>query len=220
MFKSFYIRNSQSNTFSQHFFCYYGQCLFITLFLLSSCNLETTKNLNDSSSSLSSFENTYFSNTEKDYLYKAKIAAFGNDFGGILVIKKLQEAHHRIVFTTEFGAKIFDFELEATDFKVNYIIEALDRKLLIKTLKKDFELLIKEKLSVDKSFENADYKVYQSKWNKRLHFYFFSKKNGELDKLVQTTRFKEKVLIEFKNNAKEILIQHQNMPLKIELDGF
>lgn len=196
------------------------QRLFIGCLLLSSCSLKKTQNLTTVSSFPDSFENTYFSDTEKDYLYKAKIAAFGNDFGGILVVKKIGNIHHRIVFTTEFGAKIFDFEFENTNFKVNYIVEALDKKLLVKTLKNDFELLIKEKLSVDKTYENTAYMVYQSKWNKRLHFYFFSKENGTLKQLIQASKIKEKVIVLFENQAKAIKIQHQNIPLRIELNGF
>lgn len=194
-------------------------CLF-----LSSCQYNTIKNLKTVPPTQTTFKNTYFSNTKKDYLYKAKIEAFGNQTGGILVIKKLNTAHHRIVFTTEFGAKIFDFEFEAADFKVNYIIEALDKKLLIRVLQRDFERLIKEDLPLDKQYETAQQHIYQSEWKGKTHFYFFSKNKEKLEKVVQSSKTKEKVVLLFKgeavNHAKDIRIVHQNIPLTIELKSF
>ena len=33
--------------------------------------------------------NPYFSDTEKDYVYKAKIKVYDHDFGGIFIVKKM-----------------------------------------------------------------------------------------------------------------------------------
>ena len=75
---------------------------------------------------------------------EANINAFDNNFGGIFIVKKLGPKHHRIVFTTELGNKIFDFTFKEDSFKVNQILKELDKKLLINILKSDFKTLIME----------------------------------------------------------------------------
>ncbi len=198
--------------------------LLLSCFLLGSCTLRTIKNLNPVALQETFFENTYFSNPEKDYVYKAKIEAFGNHFGGILAIKKLKKQHHRVAFTTEFGAKIFDFELENAAFKVNYIIVDLNKKIILKNLQKNFRLLLTSPISADKKYIAAAHTVYRSRFNKRYHFYFFSNQNGLLDKLIQTSKTKEKLVVLFEpkeaQSAHYIKMVHQRFPLKIELKSF
>ena len=80
----------------------------IVLILFISCASYPKKN-GFKASEGQNFENPYFSDASKDYIYKANIEAFGNFFGGIFIVKKLGEDHHRIAFTTEMGNKIFDF---------------------------------------------------------------------------------------------------------------
>ena len=55
----------------------------------------------------------YFANPEIDYAYKANISVYGNDLSGIFIAKKINATTHRVVFTTEFGNKLLDFEISA-----------------------------------------------------------------------------------------------------------
>ena len=82
---------------------------FFLLLVLSSCSLKTTEGLRETPKTQSEIENPYFSDSSKDYVYKAKIDIYGKYFGGILILKKVGDRSHRVVFTTEFGNKIFDF---------------------------------------------------------------------------------------------------------------
>lgn len=60
----------------------------LILCLLCSCSLKTTRNLVEANtSSTNIITNPYFSNPNKDYVYKSKIDVYGNHFGGILIIK-------------------------------------------------------------------------------------------------------------------------------------
>jgi hypothetical protein len=53
-----------------------------------------------------------------------------------------------MVFSNEIGFKFFDFEfLPNGDFKVYSIIDKMNKKAVIKTLRKDFELILMERLS-------------------------------------------------------------------------
>ncbi len=60
----------------------------ILFLLITSCSLQTTKNLIAKEVSQIVVENPYFSNIDTDYIYKAKIDVYGKNFGGILIIKK------------------------------------------------------------------------------------------------------------------------------------
>ncbi|MCF6346969.1 MAG: hypothetical protein L3J20_01550 [Flavobacteriaceae bacterium] len=192
------------------------------LLSLTSCTLVTTKNLVRAPIVKAEYQNLYFSNTNTDYVYKSKIDVYGNYFGGILIIKKIDKSHHRVVLTTEFGSKVFDFEFQNDNFKVNSILEELNRKMIVNTLKKDFQLLLNEQISVTKEYKNADYTIYQSQNKKRFNFYFINNKTADLEKLINTSKTKEKVIIIFNNIdgklAKKILIAHKSIKLKITLN--
>src|SRR5690606_20129210 len=133
--------------------------LFIVAF--ASCSLKTTEGLRQVRFNEYAIENLYFSNFEIDYVYKAKIAVYGKNFGGILIIKKLGIENHRVVFTTEFGSKLFDFQFEGDTFTKNFIVEELDKKFIVNILKDDFKLLVKESATVLEVFEAENQRIYK-----------------------------------------------------------
>lgn len=165
-----------------------------------------------------SIQNLYFSDTSKDYVYKANIAVYDNDFSGIFIVKKIGESNHRIVFTTEMGNKIFDFSFFDDAFKVNFILEDMNKAILINILKKDFKVLVKEKLPVIKSYSLQDTLVYETTILNKEHFYF---KTQQLDKIVRVGNGKEKVVFLFSEIndtiANQIKILHSNIKLNINL---
>ena len=73
------------------------------LILCNSCALKTTEGLRSAPITKTEITNPYFSSSAIDYIYKAKIDIYGKYFGGILIIKKVTDDMHRVVFTTEFG---------------------------------------------------------------------------------------------------------------------
>ncbi|WP_157632578.1 hypothetical protein [Cochleicola gelatinilyticus] len=167
------------------------------------------------------YVNSYFSNLSTDYVYKAKIEAFSNSFGGILIIKKIDTNQHRIVFTTEFGNKIFDFELLDDEVKIHFIMDQLDKEIVINTLINDFRVLTHENNSVDKAFENTVENIYRTPLKKRFNFYFENKDTQKLNQIRNTTATKEKTIIQFKKIeeaiSKEISITHNGFPLSVNL---
>lgn len=196
--------------------------LIISLILfLSSCSLSTIKGLTKVVSNETHFNNLYFSNFNTDYIYKAKIKAFDNFYGGILIIKKIKDNNHRILFTSVIGGKIFDFEVIDGVFKILYIINSLNREIIIKTLKNDFKNLIKENNYLYMKYEDQIKYVYKSKFNKNSNYYVVNKETGILLEIIHTKKTRIKTNISFneiKNNiAKNIHIQHHNLPLSIDL---
>lgn len=219
------MRFSPINNFSSaHQFRRNFPFLLLALLLLSSCALKTTKNLVEQSPDRLSIVNPYFSDPARDYLYKAKIDAYGRSFGGIAVIKKIGDNHHRVAFTTEFGNKIFDFEFQGQTFKINFILEDLNKKLIINVLKKDFQILLQEVNQVVGKFISPEMEFFQSPAGKHFNFFGVSTDTGLLEKIIHTTRRKEKILFALKisdnHSAQSISIQHLGIPLNIDLKAF
>jgi len=171
---------------------------------------------------LPAITNPYFSDCSIDYVYKANIEAFDKNFGGILAIKKLGEAHHRLVYTTEMGNTIFDFTFKEEAFKINKILKELDRKILVNILRRDFSALILENPEVEKTFEKEVKMLQNASILNKKHYYFTE--NGQLLKIIRAKNTTEKVVVLFQqingNEAKDILIEHKNIKLKINLKAF
>ena len=76
-------------------------------------------------------------------LYKTAVDVTGKHISGLLLIKTLPDSSIRIAFTNEMGFSFFDFGfLNKNEFKVYHIIPQMDKKAVIKTLRKDFELVL------------------------------------------------------------------------------
>jgi hypothetical protein len=162
--------------------------------------------------------NPYFSDADKDYVYKANINVYDNAFGGLLILKKIKNQEHRIVFTTEMGNKIFDFSFQQNAFKVNFILDDLNKPMLINILKKDFKVLLQETIEVNNAYTTANTKVYETKIDNKTYYYYFDKK---LNKITRVSNGKEKVLFLFseiqQEQASKIKIEHLNIKLDIHL---
>ncbi len=163
--------------------------------------------------------NPYFSDPSKDYVFKSNIKVFERSFGGILIIKKLGQAQHRIAFTTEMGNTLFDFSLEKDHLTVNRIIKDLDRNILINVLKKDFLALVTERITSIEKFQKGAKVLQMGFLLGKKHYYWFE--NGELRKIIRTGNGKEKVVFRFSgisdNIAQQIEIEHKNIQLRISL---
>ncbi len=188
-------------------------------FLILSCGSYSKKNqLTEQEVKKQFITNPYFSDANQDYVYKASIQVYDNSFGGLLIIKKIEDSNHRIVFTTEMGAKLFDFSIIETEFKVNYILDELNKKLLINLLKTDFKALVQEQNLVSKSFIKETIQIYQTAILGKKHFYYVSE---HLNQIIRTGYQKEKVHFLFtdisNNIANQITIKHHNIKLEINL---
>ena len=164
-------------------------------------------------------QNQYFSDESLDYVYKTRIEIYGNDISGIFIAKRINDSIHRMVLTTDFGNKLLDFEVSENSFKVNFIVENLNKKIIINTLENDFRTLLQVNHKVSKSYENNSQIIYQTENN--LYFYNDLITNN-LNKIIKTNKRKEKVIFTFNSKkptfAENIIIQHNNIKLKIEFN--
>ncbi len=202
---------------------------FLSSFVLLSCSLRTTEGLrqvdfNKTVPIAIGIKNPYFSNPEIDYVYKAKIEVYNKNFGGILIIKKIGFESHRVVFTTEFGSKLFDFQYEGDTFTKNFVVEDFDKKFIINILRDDFKLLVNEKAKILEVYSSKNQTVYKTQSENRFNFYFLDIDFSTLEKIVNTSKTKEKLEINFtsseENIADTISIVHNNIKLKIDLEKF
>jgi hypothetical protein len=103
-------------------------------------------------------------------LYRTQVDVVGNHLSGLLLIKKMPDSSIRMVFSNEMGFKFFDFEFTpGQNFKVFSIMKKMNKKAVIKTLRKDFELILMVGL------DNADVSV---RMNNGLLYYVFPQTKG------------------------------------------
>lgn len=104
-------------------------------------------------------------------LYKAGIDVVGNHLSGLLLIKRMPDSSIRMVFSNEIGFKFFDFEFSpGGGFKVFSIIKQMDKKAVIKTLRKDFELVMMQNTDTANMLIRKD--------SSGLIYYTFPQKKG------------------------------------------
>ncbi|MFY0481863.1 hypothetical protein ACI6PS_04595 [Flavobacterium sp. PLA-1-15] len=190
--------------------------------LLLSCKSYQIENAVSKESSVKEYKNLYFSDSKTDYVYKATIDVYGNQLSGIFIAKKINDTTHRVVFSTDFGNTLLDFELSENDFKINYIQEDLNRKIIVNTLRDDFRLLLRLSHPVQEVFENDESIIYKSADKKWFNYFFESKTDKRLTKIITASKSKEKIILGFESKnatfAHNITIQHKNIKLKITLN--
>lgn len=195
--------------------------LISLLAVCSACGSYQPKGAEINGNTISEYINPYFSDKDSDYIYKANMAIFGKQSGGIVVIKKTDENLHRVVFTTDFGNKLLDFEVAADDFKVHFVVDGFNNKRILKVLETDFRLLLQSDYKVSETFTTPNESVYGSKQNRGNVYLFENKEDNFLSKIIFTKKSKEKITFGFQNKkdtfAEEIHITHHNIPLEIKL---
>ena len=75
--------------------------------------------------------------------YNTSVDVLGKHMSGLLLIKNMLDSSKRVVFTSEAGLTFFDFEFSKEgNFKVKSVISQFDKRSVIQTLQKDFELVM------------------------------------------------------------------------------
>lgn len=127
--------------------------LYASLFILalSSCNKKAYQDKQEITltSSLSAADLRPGFETE---LYRCVVdGKFGLKkfhMSGLLYFKNFSDTATRVLFQSEMGSTFFDFGWDNRDsFRVYSIIDAMNKAALIKTLRKDFELLLVKNIS-------------------------------------------------------------------------
>ncbi len=171
----------------------------------------------------STYQNIYFS-ADSTYLYKTQVEVYGNQLSGVLVIKKIDDNTHRVALTSAFGNTLLDVIITENEMKVKYVMDDLNRKFLLKTLEADFRMILTQHHFIQEILVTGQDTVYKSKIKKGFYYFFNSNKTNQLYRISLASKSKEKVKVNItpKNStfAENIVIQHYNIKLRIELSEY
>lgn len=121
---------------------------------------------------------------------------------GVLIIKQLQNGTIRAVFQNELGPALFGFEWdEESNFKVLQVMEQLDKEAVIKTLRKDIEMLLM--IGLDKDSEilltEGGGKRQFNRFDIESGYVYYISNDKELSKIENTNNRKRIVTVNVNN---------------------
>jgi hypothetical protein len=157
--------------------------------------------------------------------YKTSVDVIGKHVSGILLIKYMPDSSTRIVFTNEMGLSFFDFGFEGnTGFTVYHIVPQMNKAGLIKTLRKDFALIMFKNMDQNKSYDLVDSEeVYHAfPQTKAVNYYVTNKQCNRLIKMQRASQKKPVMEAFFYNHLPgqspdSIFIHHLNFDFSISL---
>ncbi len=202
--------------------------LWLPMFLLSlnGCSFGLLKGY-DTSARPSIAPVSWFKTDSDHLLMNTTIDVMKNHFSGLMVIKSQPEERFRVVFITETGLKIFDMEfVPGMPVKVYYFMEALNKKILVRTLSADLKLLLvlpeeDKKKTVYESVSGLKMIKYKDKGVRT--YYEFSPLTGKPVKAFQTSGISRKVRIDYYSNegvkidSAKIVHYHVNLRIGMHL---
>lgn len=146
---------------------------------------------------------------------------------GLLIFKKLENGTVRAIYQNEMGLTFFDFEWSKTDsFQLNRIITQLNKPGLVKTLKKDMELLLMKNLDWQKEliFENrGKERLYRLNTGENATVYYITR-NEELIRIENAGKTNKVITMNISGKdgkasmPGKILIDHHKANFTIQLD--
>ncbi|MEO7988736.1 MAG: hypothetical protein ABI663_04290 [Chryseolinea sp.] len=131
--------------------------------------------------------------------YTTAVDVTGHHISGLLLIKNMSDSSIRVVFTNEAGVTFFDFDFLADgNFKVHSIVDQMDKKLVIQTLRKDFELILglpfrKEEIQ---SWTGNEQLFFGVKQKKETAYFITSKDCASLRSIELGSKRKRKVSVQ------------------------
>ncbi|WP_341835082.1 hypothetical protein WJU16_19470 [Chitinophaga pollutisoli] len=76
-------------------------------------------------------------------LYSTQVDILQHHLSGLLYFRPMDNGSMRVLFLSEVGMKFFDFEFTKDgDFIKHYMLPKMDRKAVVKTLRKDFDMVL------------------------------------------------------------------------------
>jgi hypothetical protein len=167
-----------------------------------------------------------FGENFNSFLFKTNITVYGKDFSGLLITKQMSPQDYRVIFTTELGMKLFDFEFKDTAFTLHYCVPQFNKPKLLKTIQEDIQILLMNNLN-GKSFEQlkdpkSTNTVYRTKEGRLYNYYCIEESSGHLIKIEHSKKRVKKIIFTFSNFKNDfpnsIVIKHYNIKLQIELN--
>lgn len=200
------------------------RCLLISLLVVASACSSSYKHLQKTTGDVGCLEK--FKPDFSNALYYTQVNIIGKHLSGLLLIKQMPDSSTRMVFSNEAGFKFFDFEFAANGgFKVFYIIDEMDKKPVIKTLRKDFEIVMMHQPNMQNGYmkraADSAYNYYAFPQEKGYNYYITDATCNRLIRLERASSKKTVVKIEmldYKNGLPDSIgITHTNFNFDIGL---
>lgn len=156
-------------------------------------------------------------------LYTTQVNVTGKHLSGLLLIKTMPDSSTRIVFTSEAGFKFFDFGFSGNEFNVYYIYSEMNKKPVIKTLRKDFQLILMNNLYGKTAYMlKNDSLVYNVFREGKDHYYYLTDSNCSQMIKMERGSSKKMVMTAIAQNMQQgmpdtIGITHSNFNFEIGL---
>jgi len=156
--------------------------------------------------------------------YNASVEVIGRHLSGLLLIKNMPDSSKRVVFTNEAGVTFFDFGFSKEgNFSVHTVISQFNKRAVIQTLRKDFELIMGlpfQKGGYERSTGGEE--VYFAAKQKNETAYFITNKDcASLQRLEWGTARKRKVSVELPGSSypspEKIELVHLTFDMQIKL---
>jgi len=197
----------------------------IVLFLLASCTLRKELGSYTVEKEVAKQPAPIVDTMYASSLYKVGIHVSKRYFSGLMFFKNMKDDKAvRIVFLSEFGLNLLDFEYKAGEFSLKNCQEYLNRPMVLNFLKQDLEILLhqencSENLRQFKS-KKSDLSALRGKEKTEKYYYFYNE-NRALFKLIKKKGIIRKSMItieDYKDNEpKSFEVVHGNK-LKISFD--
>jgi hypothetical protein len=157
-------------------------------------------------------------------LYSTSVDVIGKHISGLLLIKTLPDSSIRMVFSNEMGFSFFDFGFfPGNGFKVYQIIPQMNKKAVIKTLQKDFELVFFRNMPEKDRFTLQDSSgiYYAYPQSRGINYYITSPDCSKLLKMQRASKRKpvmDAIMFSAPGAAPDSLfIKHLNFQFSITL---
>jgi hypothetical protein len=162
-------------------------------------------------------QNPYFAMVNEERLYRATIRFYGKELTGMFVAKRISQDDHRIVLTSDLGNTLFDITISKDQHRVNYVMQDLDRKIILNTLVRDFKALTQTTYQAD--YQNTIANQFLSTPNGKRYFLKIDDR-GTLSKIEIASKYKAAIEIQFKADSLGKLdsfnIKHHGIKLKMD----
>jgi len=157
-------------------------------------------------------------------LYKADVNIIGKNLSGLLLIKKMPDSSVRFLFSNEPGLTFFDmgFAKDGT-FKVYKILKKMNKKAVIKTLRKDFEMILMQQMNMIRlqSLKDSQFAYFTFSSGKDHYYYITDLYCTHLQFIERATKRKKLVQVTMQNYKNDIPdsigITHKNFNFSIGL---
>ncbi len=152
--------------------------------------------------------------------YNTTVEAYGKYFSGVTYVKNVHDSTLRVLFTTHTGMKLFDLELKDNTCNTKYVMEQMNKEVVLQLLCHDFRLLtggLVKQIRSDQVLQNEKKEqIVLLKGDK--DWYYYLSEAGQVNQLVETVAGKKKIQTVFSKAKTDSSLQVKHFNFNFELN--